>query len=267
MKSGTKPTKIDHRDFDLHASFGTVVVPFPTEYFTDAGLWMPNQETENITKTFTVKPELFGCTNFTQADVSADEKGVLNDPSLLEAITHANENGGGDIRASLTACLPPTPFHPERLGWITGFFTVLPHQLDWFDSMRLAMISGIPEKRSLSVGTPWYPMFETVGSTGILQMPPNLKDPQMTWHNHKFCGWKVINGETFLISKSWQGNMYGDKGFCYWRRSLVNLIMSVDGTGAFTTTQGVLPPISTVPVTLFQWLMSHLTSLRLAYGI
>lgn len=253
VRKGTGPTRISKKDFDFHASYGTIgAAPvFPVEYFTDAGLWVPDQNAGNTT--YNLPPLPNGCTDYTQADLANDESGTLShDPMTLENITNANRNGGADIRQSLLAAV--------KLGWFTGFFNIQPHQLDFFDSIRYAMISGIPEKRSVSVGTPWYPVFETTDTIAILRMPSNLKDPNLTWHNYKICGWKVIGDQTYLIGKSWQGAKYGDKGFAYFSRPLVNTLMSVPGAVAFTATKGVLPPISTISPALWSWLISNIKS-------
>lgn len=249
VKQGTGPTRISKKDWDFHKSFGSVILPFPSEYFTDAGLWMPNQDITD--PVFGLPPLPFGCTDYTQADLANDEAGALNfDPMMLENITNANRNGGADIRQSLLAAV--------KLGWFTGFFNV--QQLrgqDMFDSIRTPMINGIPEKRSVSVGTPWYGVFETIDTTAILVMPESLQDSH-SWHNWKICGWKNINGQPYLIGKSWQGPGYGDKGFVYFSRSLINNLMSVPGAVAFTATKGVLPPISTISPALWQWLISNI---------
>lgn len=260
VRTGTGPTRISKKDYDFHKSFGTIgAVPvFPVEYFTDAGLWVPDQNTGDTM--YNLPPLPYGCTDYTQADLANDESGALShDPMMLENITNANRNGGADIRKSLLAAV--------KVGWFTGFFNIQPRQLDFFDSIRYAMISGIPEKRSVSIGTPWCPEFEGVGlgngkltPSGIISMPESLSTVGVPWHNWKICGWKVIGDQTYLIGKSWQGVKYGDKGYAYFSRPLVNSLMSVPGAVAFTATKGVLPPISTISPALWSWLVSNIKS-------
>lgn len=254
MNNGTGPTRISKKDYDFHRSFGTVgTTPnFPLAYFTDAGLWMPNQNTDEPIFKIPMLP--FGCTDYTQADLANDiNNQLVCNPFDLDQVTNANARGGYDIRQSLLAAI--------KMRWINGFFNIRPHQLDFFDSIRLAMISGIPEKRSVSIGNPWFPLFEEVKSDGILQIPRSLNTAGVGWHNHKICGWKIINGETYLISKSWQGKLYGNQGYCYWSRALLNSVMAIPGTVAFTATKGVLPPISTISAPLWDWLVSNIKSL------
>lgn len=257
MKNGTRPTRIDNRDYDFvksHALGGVTQVNFPDSYNTDADIWMPNQDLSNPQFMPPAGPMPYGCTDFSQADIGNDLQGALVcNPEALEAITHANANGGGDMRTSLSAA--------KQLDWITGFFNVIPAQLDYFDTIRLAMVSGIPEKRSVTIGTPWFSVFEQPDSNGVLSTPPNFDTTNVPWHNHKICGWKSVQGVVVLISKSWQGPNYADHGLCYWPRALVNSVMSVPGTAAFTATRGVMPPVSTISVTLLQWLISNLKNI------
>lgn len=252
LKNGTGPTKQSHKDYS-HRSFGAVSVPFPPEYNTDAGLDMPDQNAVGLP---------YGCTDETQSEISNDlVQQNKTSPFTLDAVTQANQRGGYDVRESLKWCLPSDILHPNRLGWITAFFNIEAIGQDYFDAVRDAMVSGGTEKRSVSVGTPWYPIFETVTSTGILAIPANFQDSNLTWHNWKICGWKTINDQVYLVGKSWQGPNYGDKGYCYFSRPLFNQLMNVPGSVAFTATTGVLPPISTISVTWLQWLISYAKNL------
>lgn len=245
MNSGTKPTRLSHKDFDYHQTFGTVAPPsFPDEVVTDAGLDMPDQNAEGLP---------FGCTDVTQAELCIDETLEVVSPLNLEAVTHANALGGFDIRSSLDAA--------TKLGWFGAYFNIRHPQLDAFDSARLAILSGIPEKRSISLGTPWWSIFETVEADGILPTPSNFGTTGLPWHNHKICGWKQIQGQPMLISKSWQGTNYGDHGFVYISRPLYNSIMGISGTVAFTATQVKPVSISTIDLTTLQRLLSYLRTL------
>lgn len=261
MKNGTKPTLISHKDYDFIKSFGAVSAPnFPTEYNTDAGITMPNQNAQNDQFTPPVPAMFWGCTDYTQSELSTDLDSVLKNPYDLEKVTGANAKGGYDIRTSL--------LYARNLGWISGFFNVQPHQLDMFDTLRLSMISGIPEKRSITIGIPWFPIFEGIGlgngemkSDGIMPTPKDWDTSHASWHNAKISGWKIIGDQPYLAVKSWQGPNYGDKGWCYMSRTLCNGVFSIPGTVAFTSTKGELPPISTISVTLWQWFISNWRSL------
>lgn len=239
VKSGTRPTRKSRKDYS-HRSFGALQVPFPTEYNTDAGFPIPNQNAEGL---------LYGCTDETQAELSNDLVQMQSyTPWQLEAVTHANQLGGYDVRQSLLAA--------RKLGWISGFFNIEAIGQDMFDAVRTAMVSGATEKRSVTVGSKWFPEFEQVGVTGLLPMP-DFKGKNFTWHNWKICGWKTINGQVYLVGQSWQGDKYGDKGFHYLSRPLFNQLMAVPGSVAFTATKGVLPPITTIDLPWLEWLISY----------
>ncbi len=249
MKSGLKPTRPDHRDYDFLKShgFGATFAQLPPEYSVENGLWVPNQN--DAEPVFTNPPLPFGCTDYTQADICADEDGKLYNPAEIEAITHANAEMGGDIRAALKAI--------QGLWGRTAYFNIRSSGvIDAFDSVRLALYSSQPEKRSVSVGTPWYSAFEqTLG--GIVSTPQDYKDIG-SWHNHKICGWKTINGTPYLISKSWQGNIFGDKGFCYFPRDVFNAIMSISGSAAFTTSKVAPAQILTVDLSIVDTIVSYI---------
>lgn len=255
IRNGARPTKIDHRDWDYHKTFGSLkTVPFPPAYNTDAGLTMPNQDVENDYFVPPVPPLPFGCTDYATSELKGDlSLTKVFDPEVIEEITHANANGGGDIRTSLLA--------GKSLGWFTGIFNIQAIGQDFFDAIRDAMVSGGTERRSVSIGTPWFPIFEEVSTSGVLDMPNNLNTTGVPWHNWKICGWETINDQVYLVGKSWQGATYGNKGLVYFSRPLINESMSIPGAVAFTATTGQLPPISTITVTFLQWLISYARNL------
>ena len=271
IKSGLLPIRKDARDFDHLKSFGTVIptTGLPSEYNCDAGLWTPDQ---NISQTIglSIIPALpEGCTDYTQTDLCIDEDGVLHDPDLIENVTHANANGGGDIRVALAAAI--TIF---KRG---AYFSIQASgAIDSFDALRLAMYSTENEKRSVSVGTPWYAEFEntviqnpdgTYTTTalpanwnGILPIPFNL-NRYVSWHNWKICGWKTIGDQVYLIGKSWQGPNYGVNGFHYVSRPLINQLLAINGTGAFTLSKIVPAQIVTVDATVVAQIVAFIRSL------
>ena len=259
IKHGTRSSRVDHRDFDFFKSFGTIAPPtFPTEYFTDAGLWMPNQEISDVIQGLpTIPPLPYGCTDYTQSDLANDELGqLLRNPLDLDNADHANASGGIDIRTSLNAAI--------QLGWFKYYFNIQANTpvLDFFDAIRLAAFSGAPEKRSVSWGTPWYSEWENAAQTQSIMPSPQSYDPaNLPWHNSKLCGWKTINEIPYLINKSWQGTQIGDKGFLYFPREVVNAVMAVSGSVAFTATQAEVANVQTIDVSVVQWIVSFMRNL------
>jgi hypothetical protein len=252
MKSGLQKIKSDHRDYSFHKTFGSFVSPasLPPDLNVDAGLWCPNQ---NLPQSFTGIPDIpalpFGCTDYTQTDLCIDEDGKLLDPMLLENVTHANANNGADIRVSLKTAI--------SVFQRTAYFNVQAQApLDWFDAIRVAMWVSQAEKRSVSIGIPWFGEFENLLSGGIMPIPVfDLKNA--TWHNAKIAGWKTIGGSPYLIVKSWQGPEYGDNGYCYMSRELCNALLNINGTGAFTLSKVAPGQVQTIDLDVIARIVSY----------
>lgn len=242
MHSGTRPTKPSHLDFDYignRPKFGALGMPqFPEFYNADRINWRPNQsiaETDPIAHT----AQPMGCTNFSTAYCANNLIGSLKfTPDELEAVSHANAQGGADVRTQLDTA--------RKLGWFPAYYnvrgnTLYGHPIDHFDALRLALMEGITEHRVVSTGTPWYYEFETIDANGILPMPKDINNP-ISWHNHDWLGFITISGIPYLMNESHQGDKYGDKGLVYWSRELTNAVMSVYGSVAFIPANPVDSP-------------------------
>jgi hypothetical protein len=259
LKSGTQPTHIDYRDFDFAKSFGLAAPPaFPAEYNVDAQLWQPDQNAMGLP---------FGCTGFTQASLCEDEDGTQYDPAYIYRQTPPFDEGGRDIRKSLDF-IRKNDLKKYLKGVVTGtkrtaYFNIRPMlPLDAFDAIRLAMFSTKDEKRAVSVGTPWFPEFENT-DRGILPMPHSfdVTFAGASWHNWAIKGWKTIGDQPYLIGKSWQGADYGDAGFCYVSRSLINNLMAISGSAAFTVSKIAPDQVQRIDLDFFNKLMSIIYNL------
>lgn len=293
IKGGLKPNKPDHRDYDFVKTFGAIKYPtFPDEYITDPILWTPSQnEPEPV---FNNPPLPYGCTSYSQSDLyNCMEEKLIGNPIKLEQITNANSKGGADIRDVLKVCLPKDVLHPNRLGWFDAFYNIKAYYpLDYFDAFRYAQLAGVPEKRSISWGTPWFPSWNNAiygnvsvrnpdGSyytTGgaekkvIMPMPTDEEMEQarnnpnsMLWHNSELIGWKKINGVPYYICKSWQGKI-GDNGLIYFPREVINAVMAINGTVGYTASNIAFDEVKTIDMSPFKWLLSFIhTFLGLRY--
>lgn len=281
IRNGSRPTRINHKDYDFfkNHTFGSVSpTTFQDEYFADAGLTMPNQDVVDTEFTPPTPPLPFGCTDFGSSDLVTDLTGKIHNPNDVEAITHANANSGCDIRVSLDACSQPTLLNPNRLGWFRQYFNIRTSgTVDYFDSFRVAQITGINvnEKRSITWGTPWFPSWENAARSGQLIMPmPTLAELQsvssMPWHNSVLDGWSnrvpVAPGRELYRNKSWQGNQIGDRGFLYFPREVINTVMSISGTVAFTATNNAVQNPQTIDVSLLRWMISVLQGIIERYS-
>lgn len=283
IKSGTRPTKKDKRDLDLHKSFGNALgqVDFPTEFFTTKDPTRPDQNKG-------IGP--FSCTNYAQWRLATNLGRIGITPPQLEAVTHANARGGIDIRESLLACISPSFLHPERLGWFKAFYNIQAKGIiDWFDAFRLAQISGLPEQRSLSWGTPWFPSWENAINGVLMQRNPDgtftlLPNPHgkqvvmpmptdeelanarknsdlIPWHNSELDGWTPVHGPLTYRDESWQGEKIGEGGFVFFPREVINVVMSISGTVAYTGTNQTPENSQTVDMTVVGWIVSLIQNL------
>lgn len=285
---GARPSRVKHTDYDFlknHRRFGVsgVRVKFANEFFSDAGLTMPNQNETDAEYTPPTPPMPYGCTDFIQSELPTDITKQIHNPNELEAITGANARGGYDIRASLDAA--------RAIGWIKQYFNVRAAGLiDFFDAFRLAQVAGVNlnEQRSISWGTPWFPSWEDAILKGktIMPMPTNdeLRDIRaqtslfgrfaglwggtstIPWHNSKLDGWTTKEGTLVYRNKSLQGNQIGEKGFIFFTRDVINMVMTIRGTVAFTAsnTEKIDSP-QTIDVNTLQWLVSLLQTLIARY--
>lgn len=283
MNNGARPTRPSHHDYDFLKThhkkvlMGAVAYPtFPPELNTDNGLVVPNQGIIDTEFDPPVPAMPDGCTNEAQADNATDLTGTLHNPELLEDLTHADLNGGYDIRESLTWCLPAQAKFPTRLGWIQAFYNVVAYKpLDFFDAIRLAQMSGVPEKRSISWGTPWFPSWEAACQKGIYIMPMPTDDEldmarnnanMLPWHNSAMKGWTTINGSPILKNKSWQGRGVGTGGFIGFDRPTINTVMSIAGTVAFTQTDIDAPNPEKVSLSAWQYAWSIMSDIMSTLG-
>lgn len=242
-----------------------VVPAFAENYSVSSTLWIPNQETGStaFTPPFLAMP--YGCTDVANNQLCINEDGVLYNPSYTESFTHANANGGGDVRVALQAIIDHG-VQDTQGNIITGkhpaYFNIQASgAIDSFDAVRLAMISTSTEKRAVSIGSPYWLQFGAVGPNGILPSPDyNLQFA--SWHNWVAEGWKTIDGVTYLVCQMLQGENYGDKGYVYMTREIFNATMAVPGTCMFTIDvllPGEVP--QTVDMNIISWIASYVRQL------
>lgn len=267
IQPGLKKHIHDRRDYDYFKTkrLQGIVPAFPKELNIDDRLWMPDQNAGFPMFVPTVPPQPYGCTNVTTCDMLGTEDGVLYNPQDVENYTHANANGGIDLR---TAAKAGVALHGKDHP---AFFWVKPDikqggYTDWFDAIRLAIVIGLNEKRKVSIGTSWHSGFENVGKDGLIS-DSMLTTPVVGGHDWAGVGW-VEKDETRLICKSWQGESYGDVGYCYFTRNQFNKLMDEWATSAFVYDK-LLPGEQPIVIssTTKQWLVSFFTQLIAKIGL
>lgn len=263
MKTGVQKVKKNHKDFSYHRTFGAISpATFPDSFSCDAGFPVEDQDALGLP---------FGCTGFSTKNLGQDEdkrtyvaKYTYDQTLAMEGIFEGSatyEKVGCDVRDSLKSSIvyglqavweTPTEALNHRRGayfnveQVTGF--------DMFDSIRSALQLN---NRSVSLATPWYNSF-AVPQNGIITAPGSYDTTFASWHNHVVSGWTTINGIPYLIDKSWQGTEYGVNGFVYFPREVINQLLSISGSGAFTVAPFTGQNIQTVQLTLYETLISYL---------
>lgn len=238
IKGGLKLRFTDHRDLDFHKTFGTTTFnpqELPDKYYADAGLTMPDQNRDGYP---------MGCTGYAQTDLCTDQDEIVYDAGELYENTPPYDRGGRELRKSLKVLVDRGPRDKQgNLGEKrTAFYNIRASGiLDWFDAIRVALWITQDEKRSASIGIPWFPEFHSPDDDGILPEPTQFSWARAEGHDAKVAGWKTIDGVPYLYVKSWQGPGYGRGGWCYMSRELANKIFDMYYTEAFTVTkkQGV----------------------------
>lgn len=258
MNNGAKPERLRRKDYDYIKSYhpqifsGVAAYPqFPAEYLTDKTNWLPNQNTEG---------EPYGCTNYSTTKL-ARILGVTANVSDIEAVTHANASGGYGILNSIDA-------GRKNLKWFGWRFTIQATGiLDHFDAFRLAQVSGLPEQRAISWGTPWFPSWETAALRGIKVMPMPTDQELKTiksnsgaypWHNHVLDGWSenfpLSLGRLLYRDDSWQGP---EVDYLYFPREVINVVQDLMATVAVTATSIQPPNIASIPLPDWFWSLWH----------
>lgn len=274
IQHGLKPIVFDHRDHSFVRTFGSIdPTQFPDEYNCDAGLTMPDQNADGHPN---------GCTGYAQSELCNDEDLVVYDPNFTYQKTlfmeQAPDGSACDIRDSLKSTIiygvqvegdtDVTHSYLHRRG---QYFAVVDESaLDSFDDIRSALWTQRMNRRSVSTGSPWLWMPQSVGVDGIIPETDlsifthkdlwgrTMANDGLAWHNYKVCGWKTINGQPYLIAKSWQGKDFGNGGYCYFSRTLINGLLNIEQTGAYTLAQASPDNIGNIQHTFLEFLLSYL---------
>lgn len=252
-KQGVKPVKKDHRDYSFHRTFGSTD-SFADSYTVEKNLTNPSQQEDGLP---------MGCTAYTQTELCQDEDGVVYSPLFTYGKTLFMEGSpfgsGCDVRTSLKSTIvygvQEVGEAPENaINHRRGSYYAIERSTDWFDSIRSAIVTN---ERSVSVATRWYQAWSNVGPNGIIVSPVSYT-VGFSLHNFKISGWTTINGIPYLIAKPWFGKLWGDKGYCYFPREVVNQMMSMPEAGAFTVAPFTSQTILTVQLTLYETIASYL---------
>lgn len=248
--TGLKPTPKDKRDYSLHRNFGSPQLPqLPDEFFIEGDVEGPRDQGVSLF-----------CTAYTVTENNSDIDGVPYDENYQAAMTGRVQGemiiNGADLRSAVSAptkygLLPKNfaPYQWQRDGqniaadWTKYSQSVIDEAkkhlapayfsvdgpYDAFDNIRVAVWNHKP-KRGVMVGTPWLSSFN-VGPDGIV--PKITSGTIASWHAWDIKGYKIINGTKYLVARQWEGENWGDKGYCYFDRETINHLFSIPGSAAF----------------------------------
>lgn len=257
IQTGVQPIVKDHRDRSYPRTFGSVR-SFPTDFNTDTGLTLPDQNADGYPN---------GCTGYTQSELCTDEDKQVYDPAYTYSktlfIMGAKDGDPCDMRSSLKSTIiygvklkgndTDNPYAHRR----GAYYNVTDETgLDTFDDIRSALLSN---NYSVSIATPWYLEWDSMaGVNGIISM---VGSQITSWHNWKICGWKTIDGAPYLIGKTWQGNSVGLGGWMYFSREVINAVMEISGTGAYTLAPATPANLQNIKSTFLEWILSYLRNI------
>lgn len=234
MVHGVHPVKLRKTNYSTRSFGATTTVYSP--FNLDAGFGFPDQNAEG-------EPE--GCTWYTTTEVVQDEDKVQYQREFTKKkiLFIANQTDGPcNIYDALKApCVygilgENETSDDQALTHKRGAYFQLEKEpgMDWFDSAISVMQAT---KRSLSVVSPWFPVFEVPIGGLMPEVFPLSWSSDIPGHNHKAHGMKDLNGQPVIIGKSWQGTWFGNQGEHYWSRTAFNRLMDIPGNTAFTLAQ------------------------------
>lgn len=257
---GSRYTKFDvpsglckiapHRkDYSLIHTFGAFPVNgLPDQFSIYDGRIIPDQRYDDTRFEPPVRPLPMGCTGESQTFDAGIQDGAVYRPDDFYDHTPPGRDGEGrDMRASLDTAKSygfRSDLATEPTGKRVAYFNCYGSgKIDDTDAVRIALWINQHEKRSVSVGSWWYPEFMDTKST----MPvPSFRTSEGSLHNYIITGWRTRNGEVELEVIPWLGMFWGKKGLGYMPRPIFNALMAQPWTGAFTMTK--MPGETPIPV-------------------
>lgn len=271
--NGVQPCIPDHRDYSCRTFGIPSKIVFQEQYSCEAGFRFPDQMREGLPQ---------GCTGYTSSELCQDEDLIQYQPRYTYDKTLFMENSTEgqpcNVRDSLKTTimwgvLPnTTSLNSAAINFTdstdseaakhkrAAFYVIeLNAGMDWFDTMRNMLWAGRVGRRSISIVTPWYSEWTNtnVNSTGIVSVPASW-----AWegsHNWKISGWKTINGVPYLVAKTWQGSLYGDRGVAYFSREIMNKVMEQYGSCGFMLFEKVsAADVKLIELTWVDWVKSHI---------
>lgn len=122
---------------------------------------------------------------------------------------------------------PYGPFFLEKAEpFKKAAYIRIPKVGDWFDTIRTALLRGQAENQVVMAFGPWREGWAE-------KIIPNEATPAAGWHAFVFIDFDTVDGTQYLILQNSYGNAFGDHGFQYMPRSVINRDFALWGTGLF----------------------------------
>ncbi len=84
------------------------------------------------------------------------------------------------------------------------------------------------------------------------------------WHDWDGKGWNQIGAFPMLKGKSWQGTHVGENGWLYFPREVINVVMDLKYTVAYTPTMLDAPNNARIKLPILDYLMSFIRNFALS---
>lgn len=252
MRNGILPNEYKLTDYSFERSFGVSQINLPAEYNADTVKKFPDQNKDGYPN---------GCSGYTQNATGELEYGIESDPAFVYANTllladlppHAPVQVRDSFKATKVYGLKSGTTDP--LTYRRGNYYDVDKVGDYFDGARTALWLNSKDKRTISVGTPWFKEWAVSG--GILKAPKKyVWDLNTIGHNYQIVGWKVLKGEPYLIVKPWLGKRWGDGGYGYVSREIFNKVMAISGTFMYIQVNYTPDQVKTIKLDILEALLS-----------
>lgn len=251
----------DHRFYDFERTFGSAIAPDRFDF--DEMKDVPNQNADGLPN---------GCSAYTVNEIASNEDKVYyDDYRFTYENTKMIAGVEGEVPVPLEKAFKAATVYGVKSQQLRAdqannrapYFIIRPFaNKNYFDAIKSAMWV---KQGCIGLGTPWLPDFQRIGDDGIVHATVNPNMDFMNGHAWTVSGVKIIDGVEYLIAKTWQGKSYGDGGYCYFSREIINNLLSVRGSIALGQKDAKPEDIQTVKMDIIEVLISYWQRLLFIY--
>lgn len=111
----------------------------------------------------------------------------------------------------------PLSLDKLALPYLESAYNLVDGPYDHFDNIRTVLQQAFAENEVVLVFSSWFPEWNQ--TRGIIPIPTSVSDVN---HAHLFVDFQNVNAEPMLVDHLSQGTEFGDNGFAYFNRDVVN---------------------------------------------